>query len=505
MNFEKHLFISYAHVDNLPTPDDNQGWVTRFHKYLEAYLSQNIGEEAKIWRDERLRGNDIFINEILKQFPKTAVFVSILSPRYLESEWCLKEVNEFCRVAEENGGLTVDEKTRVLRAMLKKIPADQREQLPAILRTTLGYEFYQEMIDKRELPLDPHFGKEIGETYRRQIYFLAEDIAELINKLKQKDGGAPLPEVASRPIVYLAECGYDLRDNREKIRGELRAHGYMILPDQLARLPDPETDYIAEVGRLLDECQLSIHLVGKSLGKVPDGPSQKAVVQLQNEVAAKKSEVNGLRRVIWLPEDIRSEQPEQQHFIEALQNVANLQCGADLVRADLETLKGAIYAALEKLEKLEKPERSTPVPDSSTLVYLICDERDRPATIPVRKFLRGQGFDIRIPVFEGNAATVRQANQDSLTRCDALIVFYGAGDEAWKRTVENDVKKMKGYRGGRPLVVSYIYLADPITADKKELIELEEPNLINGVEGFSEAAMKPLLSTIQALKAGRGA
>jgi hypothetical protein len=73
MNFEKHLFISYAHLDNLPTPDTGQGWVTRFQQYLESYLSANLKEDAKIWRDDKLRGNDIFADEIIKQFPKTAV------------------------------------------------------------------------------------------------------------------------------------------------------------------------------------------------------------------------------------------------------------------------------------------------------------------------------------------------------------------------------------------------------------------------------------------------
>ena len=28
MKFEKHLFLSYAHVDDLPTPGEDHGWVT---------------------------------------------------------------------------------------------------------------------------------------------------------------------------------------------------------------------------------------------------------------------------------------------------------------------------------------------------------------------------------------------------------------------------------------------------------------------------------------------
>jgi len=136
-------------------------------------------------------------------------------------------------------------------------------------------------------------------------------------------------------------------------------------------------------------------------------------------------------------------------------------------------------------------------------VHLICDKRDRPATKDLRKFLMGAGFDVKIPVFEGDAATVRQVNQDLLTQCDAVILFYGAGDEAWKRTVESDLKKMKGYRAEKPLLASFVYLAAPANDDKKELIDFEEPNLINGIEGFSEAEMQPLVNLLKARKGAK--
>ena len=277
MNFDKHLFVSYAHVDDMMTPGDDQGWVTRFHKYLESYLSQSIGEPARIWRDDRLRGNDIFANEIVKQFPQTAVLLSILSPRYIDSEWCLREVDEFCRTAELNGGLTVDDKARVIRIMLRGIPAERREQLPHVLKDALGYEFFQWTDGGHELPLDPAFGT--GEAYRRQIYFLAEDIADLINRLKQADVGKSKIPKDQKPAIYLAETSYDVREEREKIRGDLRAHGYTVVPDQLARMPDLESEYISEVSRLLDQCKMSIHIIGSVWGKAPDGPSLKSAVQ----------------------------------------------------------------------------------------------------------------------------------------------------------------------------------------------------------------------------------
>jgi len=37
--FEKDLFISYAHIDNLPLSPEQQGWISRFTPSLEALLS----------------------------------------------------------------------------------------------------------------------------------------------------------------------------------------------------------------------------------------------------------------------------------------------------------------------------------------------------------------------------------------------------------------------------------------------------------------------------------
>ena len=44
----------------------------------------------------------------------------MVTPRYVESEWCIREVNEFCKAAEKNGGLIVDNKSRALKVI--KLP-----------------------------------------------------------------------------------------------------------------------------------------------------------------------------------------------------------------------------------------------------------------------------------------------------------------------------------------------------------------------------------------------
>jgi hypothetical protein len=219
---------------------------------------------------------------------------------------------------------------------------------------------------------------------------------------------------------------------------------------------------------------------------------------LQNELAAKRSRSDQLKRVIWVPEGTQSGQAQQQAFIDSLHQDAEAQIGADLITADIEGLKTSIHAILTKLEKPE------PQPaDQTRLIYLICNEKDRKAkaTVPLRKFLRDQGFKVEIPAFEGDAAAVREAHQQAMTNCEAVILFYGAGDEAWKRTIDNELKKMPGYRSGKPLLASFTFLADPKTTDKEDLIDMEEPNLINGLGDFSDAMMTAFVQAMNQRRA----
>src|SRR3954466_6099023 len=122
MTFEQNLFISYAHIDDQPLVPGQQGWITQFHATLEALLSMRLGRAAKIWRDRKLQGNDAFDDEIIAQFNGSAVLLSVLTSRYLASEWCTREVREFCEMAKQRGGLVVGNKSRVFKVI--KTPVD---------------------------------------------------------------------------------------------------------------------------------------------------------------------------------------------------------------------------------------------------------------------------------------------------------------------------------------------------------------------------------------------
>lgn len=495
MHFEKDLFISYAHIDNEPLNPEQQGWITRFHASLEALLSMRLGGKARIWRDDKLRGNDVFGPEILDQFGQTAVLVSVLTPRYLNSEWCKKEVAEFCKRAEQTGGVVFANKARIFKVL--KAPVETQESLPQVMKEVLGYEFFT-IEDGTPLELDSAYGEKFAQDYNRKVGKLAWDVSQLLKTLETGTGvNGNDKQAGGKPTVYLAECSYDRKTAREILEGELKRHGYPVLPDQ--ELPREEEEYVAAVKGLLKRSRLSVHLVGENYGGVPDGPSQKSEVMLQNELAAEQSKSDGLKRVIWVPEGTHSKQTQQQAFIDALHQDAQAQIGADLITADIEGLKTSIHAILTKLEKPEPqlPPEQAVAANQAKLIYLICNEKDRKATVPLRKFCRGLGFEVAIPAFEGDAASVREAHQQLMTNADVVILFYGTGDDAWKRTIDNELKKMPGYRSGKPVPPSYTFLADPKTTNKEDLIDMEESNLIIGLGDFSDTKMAAFVTAMK--------
>lgn len=494
------VFVSYAHLDNRPK---EAGWITRFEKTLQEFLDLRVGRVVRIWRDPKLQGNDVFADEITKRFGQSRILISVLSPRYVDSEWCLREISEFCAQAERSGGLRIGNQLRVFKIV--KYPADQTE-LPKDVAGSLGYNFFVEK-EGVTIELDPDkFGKDLEPQYNFTVARLAQDATDLLQKLAAHaapggagdEAGMPPaagPSAETAITVFLAQCSHDVRGEHDRLTSELKAHGCAVLPDRRLST-DVESEYCEQVKAELARCKLSIHLIGTSYGAVPDGPSKKSTVHLQNELAAQRCKDGGFERLIWLPKSETSDE-QQREFIRALHEDKEAQLGADLITGDFEELKNALHATLRKLaEPPPKPRAAAPAAsggdEASTerLVYLICVQQDQKATLPLRKHLKQAGIDVETPAFEGSATEVREANQGLLQRCDAVLVFYGSGNKAWRITVENDLKRAAAHRDGRPLLAQGIWLAEGESADKQDLVDVGDDDLIDARGGFEDKLLE---------------
>ncbi len=493
--FEDDIFISYAHIDNQPLAEGQKGWITSFHQALEIRLAQLLGAELEFWRDEsHLRGNDYFDDTIILRLPKVAILITVLTPRYVRSDWCLKEVDEFYRLAEQTGGVRIAEKSRIFKIVKTPVPAEQH---PPAMQQLLGYEFFQ---------TDPSTGKprefifnsgpNVDINYWAKLDDLAYDVFQLLETLK----GPAIPTVkaispAPRGTVYLAETTLDLSVERDKIKRELQSRGYQVLPDQ--PLPLDASKFEKVVRESLSKSQLSVHLIGANYGIIPES-SERSVAFLQNELAAEKCLDSNFSRIIWMPPGLNPKEMRQQQFITYLCEDPTAQHGAEVLQTSLEDLKTVIQdkllAPIEARQQLPAYET-----DSPRRIYLINDAQDEENVLPLSNYLFDQGFEVMPSIMDGDEAQARADHRESLLFCDAIIIYYGVAGEAWLRTKLFDLRKLAGYGRTSPLLAKAIYVAPPGTTAKERFRTLEATVIRQG-DDFTPDILKPLLKQISTAK-----
>ncbi|MDM0048617.1 toll/interleukin-1 receptor domain-containing protein [Variovorax sp. J22R115] len=503
MQFEYDVFISYAHIDNQPFTREQEGWVTVFDNVLQIMLDQQLGKKTKVWFDKSLQGNDDYSAEIACKLPNAATLVSVLTPRYLASGWCTKEIRLFCQLAKATGGLFVKNKGRVFKVMKSPIARVESDRvLPPEVGCATGYEFFLRSDGEAAIELDLAYGKTYEQVFLLRVRRLAGDIADLLRQFGDVVALCNAPVAAIGRPIYLAQCCASRKADRESVLSDLRSHGLTVLPDD--DMPDDETGFIAEADCLLAECRLSIHLIGSSYGPVPDGDGQKSTIVLQNEIASRHSRSRGLPRIISLPENTASSNAAQQAFIESLLTQSDMQFGADLLTGDVQSLIEAIHARLSALPTptpnppaqtagLPKPERRR--------VHILHDQKDTQDVLPLMKFIKSNGMDVTWPIFEGqDSGRLRELNESLCLRADAVILFYGAGDPTWMYYRRTELMKLRGLgdqQAGRPSIAEVTLVSGPNSTDKDMVVEMAGSDVVDVRSGLSDVAFAQLLPLIQ--------
>ncbi|MFL6199346.1 MAG: hypothetical protein ACJ76J_09230 [Thermoanaerobaculia bacterium] len=488
MDFEQDLLISYAHLDDQALIEGDTGWVSSLHRLLEIRVGQLLGEKPRIWRDPKLQGNDFFADTILERLPRVGALVSVLSPRYVKSEWCNRELTEFCRASQKSGGVRIADKARIFKVVKTPVPAERH---PEEMQSFLGYEFY--VVDPqsgrpRELA-QSSYGPEAERAFLAKLDDLAYDITKLLELMRQ-NGDGDKTEVR-RGTVYLAETSFDLRDEREAVKRDLIRNGYEVLPDQ--PLPLVTGDFAASVRAQLARCTLSIHLVGKNYGVVPEGETRSIIV-LQHEIAAERSAADGLSRLIWLPPGLVVEDERQRELLGYLHTAPSVHAGAELLEVPLEDLKTLIYRQLAPPVSAKKAAPAAGKEISH--VYLVCDQPDVEAARPLEDFLFDQGFEVSLPLFDDDEAQARLDHEESLCGCDAVLFFYGEAGEPWLRRKLRELQKSAGLGREKPLLARGIYVGNPLNPQKERFRTLEATVLREPADGFSSDVLAPFLAEI---------
>ncbi len=484
------LFISYAHLDNLPLLEGQKGWITQFHSALSVRLSQLLGREPKIWRDHKLQGNDFFDKVIINQFPTVAALVVIVTPRYVQSEWCMRECQTFIEQYENTLGITAQEKSRIFKIVKTPVPLEEQ---PNHFHNLLGYEFFT--MD-REVGRIREFNSFLGQEYQ-QLYWiklddLAHDLCNLLKELESKpETPAPKAPTAteSTPTIYLADTCLDMQLKRDTIRREMVQYGYLVKPDQPLNVISNSLE--SDIKQQMTQCDLSIHMIGDTYGAVPEG-TEKSIIQMQYEVATTLSQQQGMQRLLWLDTTKDCQDKRQVQFLDLIHNNCAIQQGAEVLTDSIEDLKNIIHV---KLSRDQKESPNSTLDEHRSSVYLIHDQSDYNAVAPIGDCLFNNNYEVILPVFEGDESSIREDHLENLKTCEAVIIYYGKSSELWVRAKFRELIKIAGYGRTSQFKAKGLYIGGERT-NRKEQYRTHDAIVMKGFDSFEENHLQPFLSQL---------
>ena len=495
------VFISYAHIDDQPLTEGQRGWISQFHRSLEVRMAQLLGEELKIWRDPKLTGSDLFDDALAKQFSDSKVLVSVLTPRYIKSDWCRRELQEFARIVDAKGAVRIENKSRIFKVV--KTPVSPQEMPPPLadlFSRLLGFEFYDVDPETGRLrEYDEAFGAAAKQRFFERIYDLAHEICAVLK--------AYAPAAASKPIrptgktVFLAATTFELQPERDKIRRELLERGHHVLPD--APLPQLSQEMEAAVKGYLEKSAIAVHLLGRHYGTTPEDAAE-SIPALQLRWSAEGSRARELPRLIWMPADGATNDERQAAFLRQVQEQPEWHFAAELFEGNLTLLKKDL------IQKLDVPKHepvvpaaapaAAPAPAGPAKVYVICEPADEQAVEPLEDFLFAQGLEVSLPAFDGNSSEASTLHRENLVSCDGVLVFYGSAPRAWAEIKLRDVLKATGYGRPAPIGIQGVYIAPPID-HRKDRFKSHNTHIMRQPAEF--AASPELDAFVQALKQTR--
>jgi hypothetical protein len=176
----------------------------------------------------------------------------------------------------------------------------------------------------------------------------------------------------------------------------------------------------------LQRCDLSLHLVGRNFGIVPDG-SDSSMVELQYEAAA-QGLAGHLTRLVWLDGSAEIKDERQKALVARLRDDPRLGQRSDLLETSFEDLKTVLYRRLETPAATAEADWEATA-EGPKRNYLLCTESDLAALGPLQDCLFEQGFEVVTPVFEGDEAEIRSEHDSSPVKPRPLPSSQGSARE----------------------------------------------------------------------------
>jgi serine/threonine protein kinase len=493
------VLLNYAAIDDYPLQEGKSGWVSQLHRNLEVRMEQLSGAKVRIARLPEDAVSPAVEAALLEHVPQAKAMISVVSPPFVNSQLCRREVEQFWQGAEQTGGRYVKDKSRLLKVLKTAVSEQQMPQpLVDIFSPLFGFEFFEQDAETGRIrEFDETFGPVLKQRFFERVYDLAYDGCQVLSLLKQvRDRNlSSLPPAQGRRWVYLATTTSDVADERDRIKRELLERGHVVLPD--APLPMLWRDVETVVRDCLAKCTIAIHLLGQRYGVTPEDSSE-SIPALQVRLTAEWALGPDLQRLIWMPGGGESADERQRAFLRRVQEDPALHHRAELIEGNLNLLKKDLVRRLAPPE--EKPKEPSPpnLRGAAPQLYLLCDRKDEPDVEALEDYLFGEGLEVCLPAFDGDDADAAALHQDNLLACDAVLIYYGSAPKAWVDIKLRELLKATGYGRPAPIALQAVYVAPPDDR-RKERFQSHQACVIRQPGAFEPCA--ELLGFVSQIKA----
>jgi hypothetical protein len=235
--FEHDVFMSYAHGRIPGRPEAPlRDWSRSFIDHLRAdmfALQTDIGT-AEFWDDRLGDPTDRLTDEIKYHVEHSGVLLIIMSPRYLASDWCSKELHWFRQQF-------LNRRVSPRRVFVVRAVSTNTDLWPDFLKDSsghpdIGFQFHEETTRAGIEPFGWPDLNERSNEFNKMLRSLRTTLIGRLEKIRaseqaaRDDGASPARGNRTGPPLIYLHTPLGSAALRAKVKGELRDDGYCVAP-----------------------------------------------------------------------------------------------------------------------------------------------------------------------------------------------------------------------------------------------------------------------------------
>jgi hypothetical protein len=506
------VFVSYAHSDDEIPTGAQRGWVTTFVGELSKVLRRKLGGSgAKVWMDHRLAANQEVTQELLDRIGKSSTLLLVMSPGYVKSSWCQRELANYVALATARG--------RTQSVFPIEIEPVDHERWPASIQSLTPIRFWHRGAEDLAPTLA---GFPVPRPDEDSVYW--RNVTELAHLIAQRLGAeTPAEDAARKACVLVAEVTDDLETSRQDIVSALRQRGDALILPAMEYPRSNDNDFVASARSDLRNAALFVQLLGPYAGKRAPG-SDRSFVAIQAHEALRHAP--SVQVMQWRDpaldleriqdpqhrELLTREQVSALGFEEFRRRVLQAIDGLTHVRTQPETAiirhvapsaERTVYAFDDAFEDAFEDLLAGPIlanealPAGGLSLYLQASPEDRDAADVIADRLADAGASVQLSPEPAAGQTFLEslmAQEEALRLCDGVLLLYGNGPVAAVGAAFQYALRVFGVK--RPGVWSAVLDLPP---REKQPVPIRSPNLmtIDSRDGFDVTKLRAFFESLR--------